>query len=97
MVRKPTVVILILFALALLAGWVLEFSPLKSNRETPTPTLTPKLVTGLESGEIVKIDVRQSNGTAVSLAKNAENQFQFIEATDSQPDQGKIQEMVALL
>ncbi len=98
MVRRPTVVLLIVFVVVLGAGFFLTKTSVGEKlmtTETPTPTVLPKLVSW-PVDQAVKIDVKSSQNGEFLLQKAASGNWEI--AGLIQPvDNGKVGEMVSAL
>ncbi len=89
MLRKTTIVLFILFVLAVLFTYALETSPANIARQiTPSATLSPQLIK-FSSSEIVRIDLNSNEGNAITLEKD--QQWTYKDDKQTTVDQGKVE------
>lgn len=99
MIRRPTQIMLALFAILLaLAVFLQHTAILGESRQTPTATTYPKLIEGVSPAEISRFEIEDSQAEQrFQLQKNADNQWVFTEDASKQVDQGKVQELISTL
>lgn len=99
MIRRPTQIMLALFAILLaLAVFLQRTAILGERRQTPTATTYPKLIEGVSPAEIIRFEIEDSQAVLrFQLQKNADNQWVFNEDASKQVDQGKVQELISTL
>lgn len=73
MVRKPTWILLGLFAVLLAGVFYLQKNPLpEPASKTPSPTAAPRLLEGWAAGDIVFMEMKDSQGKDIQLTQNAD-------------------------
>ncbi len=97
MIRRGTLVVLVIFVLLIGVTWYLEWSPAGQarTRGTPTATAYPRLIE-LGTGELMGLELKSSSGT-FGIKRNLNDTWSFTDDQNTPADQGKIQQLLASL
>jgi hypothetical protein len=97
MIRRGTLIVLIIFVLLIGVTWYLEWSPTGQTRARGTPTATafPRLI-DLGTGQFEKIEMKDSSGT-FGIQRNLNDTWSFTDAQNTPADQGKVQQLLSSL
>jgi hypothetical protein len=97
MIRRGTLVVLVIFVLLIGVTWYLEWSPAGQarSRGTPTATAYPSLIQ-LGTGELMELELKDSSGT-FGIKRNLNDTWSFTDDQNTPADQGKIQQLLASL
>lgn len=96
-ISRATLIIFFIFILGIVFTWYWEFSPAKEARLTPTPTESPKLLSGWTTSDLIGIDVISEDGINIQLRKNSDNYWAYSSLENKQPDQGKVYQLSSSL
>lgn len=99
MIRKPTLILLAVFVVMLALAVFLQRTPgVKDSQQTPSVTPYPKLLAGLASAEITRIDVERSQPAEQwQIERNSGQQWVFSEANGKTVDAGKVEQLLSTL
>jgi len=95
MVRKSTIIVVALFALAVTALLLLQNNPNSPLQPTATAvsTTAPSLLSGWDPNEVAQVEYRQADGSVIRLARSANGAWQYGDLGPA--PQGKVEQMLA--
>lgn len=96
MIRRPTIILLVIFAALLALAFYLRENPQPSEASlTPSPTPYVEVLDGIDSGEIIGFTLKEAQGNEIVVTRNAEGAWQ-LENSDQEPlEPGKIEQIRA--
>lgn len=94
MVRKPTLILLIVFALLIGLMFYLQKNPLPSRASlTPSPTLRAQIVPNLEQGDITAISfAEKGSADIIQVKKNEQGEWVVGAEGKQKADAGKVEQ-----
>ena len=95
MIRRSTLVVIVLFVIAAVALFVLQKMPSNPLGPTPTPVVTsmPNLITGWQAQDAVAVTLNGTNRAEIRLTKNSDNSW--TRANLGPVPQGKVEQLLS--
>jgi hypothetical protein len=95
MIRRSTLVVIVLFIIAVAALLVFQKMPTNPLKPTATPAATsmPTLITGWQTQEVTGLTLKRSDASAIVLTKNSDNTW--TRAQMGSLTQGKVEQILS--
>ncbi len=97
MIRRSTWITLAVFIVLIGAALLLQKYPVLQGKPTPTATEYPLLLQGWLPEELTMIEIKNDKGETVSLKRNPDKTWAFVNVTGKLPDQGKVTQLIDTL
>lgn len=96
MIRKQTLILIVVFALLLAGAFYLQKNPLPSTgNTTPTATLQPQLLPGINSSDITSITLKETQGSTTQVTRDAQGIWMMGSEGKQPADAGKAEQLRA--
>lgn len=100
MIKRSTWIVLAVFIALLGLLWLLEWSPAapaRKSRVTPAATRQPALLQGINSANILRIQIQTTDGVLIAVSRGGDKTWAYEQAGGSPVDPGKVEELLSVL
>jgi hypothetical protein len=97
MIRRSTIILLVIFVAAVGFAVFFQNSPLSKKQTTPTPTLQPALFANWSEEKIARLQIAGNQAEPFDLVRNPDQTWAFSSPKGKLVDQGKMEQFLAYL
>jgi hypothetical protein len=97
MIRRSTIILLVVFVLAVGFAVIFQNSPLSKKQTTTTPTVQPALLANWPEAKISHIQITGNQEASFDLVRNPDQTWAFSSPQGRMVDQGKMEQFLAYL